>query len=92
MSFYQDDEFLCSFHIDLDSALNSLFSDANNVTVPEQRKQALKKETYGIECSLYFILRSLCSLYFILHSCYILLCSSYFSHTMFLMNTHLCLF
>jgi hypothetical protein len=32
---YQDDEYLCSFNIDIDSILNSLLSDANNVTVPE---------------------------------------------------------
>jgi hypothetical protein len=41
---YQDDELPCSFHIDSDSALNSLLSDANDVTVPEQRKQSLRKK------------------------------------------------
>jgi hypothetical protein len=41
---YQDDELLCSFHIDLDSILNSLLGDANDVTVPEQRKQSLRKK------------------------------------------------
>jgi hypothetical protein len=41
---YQDDELLCSFHTDPDSALNSLLSDANDVTVPEQRKQSLRKK------------------------------------------------
>jgi hypothetical protein len=41
---YQDDELLCSFNIDLDSTLNSLFSDANDITVPEQRKQTLRKK------------------------------------------------
>jgi hypothetical protein len=40
---YQDDELSCSFNIDPDSALNSLFGDANDVIVPEQRKQTLKK-------------------------------------------------
>jgi hypothetical protein len=40
---YQDDELLCSFNIDPDSALNSLLGDANDVIVPEQRKQTLKK-------------------------------------------------
>jgi hypothetical protein len=35
---YQDDELPCSFNIDLDLALNSLLSDANDVTVLEQRK------------------------------------------------------
>jgi hypothetical protein len=43
---YQDDELSCSFNIDLDSALNSLLSDANDVAVPEERKHApRKKET-----------------------------------------------
>jgi hypothetical protein len=35
---YQDDEFPCSFNIDQKMALNSLLDDANDVTVPEQRK------------------------------------------------------
>jgi hypothetical protein len=35
---YQDDELSCSFNIDLDSALNSLLGNANDVTVPKQRK------------------------------------------------------
>jgi hypothetical protein len=35
---YQDDELSCLFNIDLDSALNSLLRDANDVTVPEERK------------------------------------------------------
>jgi hypothetical protein len=38
---YQDDELSCSFHIDLDSALNSLLGDANDVIVPEQRNRSL---------------------------------------------------
>jgi hypothetical protein len=41
---YQDDELPCSFNIDPNSALNSLLSDVNDVTVPEQRKQALRKK------------------------------------------------
>jgi hypothetical protein len=41
---YQDDELPCSFNIDLDSALNSLLGDANDVTVPEERKQTLRKK------------------------------------------------
>jgi hypothetical protein len=40
----QVDELLCSFNIDLDSTLNSLFSDANDITDPEQRKQTLRKK------------------------------------------------
>jgi hypothetical protein len=77
--FYQDDELLCSFHIVLDSTLNSLLGDANDI----------KHSLYFILYSLYF---KLCYLYFILHSCYILLQSLYSSHTIFFMNTHLCLF
>jgi hypothetical protein len=41
---YQDDELWCSFNIDPDSALNYLLSDANDVIVPEQRKQTLRKK------------------------------------------------
>jgi hypothetical protein len=41
---YQDDELPCSFHIDLDSSLNPLLGDANDVTVLEQRKQSLRKK------------------------------------------------
>jgi hypothetical protein len=38
---YQDDELSYSFNIDPGSALNSLLGDANDVTVPKQRNQAL---------------------------------------------------
>jgi hypothetical protein len=41
---YQDDELPCSFNTDPDSALNSLLNDANDVTIPEQREQALRKK------------------------------------------------
>jgi hypothetical protein len=41
---YQDDELPYSFHIDPDSTLNSLIDDVNDVTVPEQRKQSLRKK------------------------------------------------
>jgi hypothetical protein len=50
---YQDDELPCSFNIDLDSALNSLLSDANDVIVTEQRKQALRKKKHKILNVLY---------------------------------------
>jgi hypothetical protein len=42
--FYQDDELSCSFNIDPDLALNFLLVDANDITVPEQRKQVLRKK------------------------------------------------
>jgi hypothetical protein len=41
---YQDNELPCSFNIDLELTLNSLLSDANDVTIPEQRKQTLRKK------------------------------------------------
>jgi hypothetical protein len=41
---YQDDELSCSFNIDQDLTLNSLLSDANDVTVLGQRKQTLRKK------------------------------------------------
>jgi hypothetical protein len=50
---YQDDELPCSFNIDPDPALNSLLGDANDVTVPEQRKQALRKKKRKILKVLY---------------------------------------
>jgi hypothetical protein len=41
---YQYDELSYSFNIDPNSALNSLFDDANDVTVPEEREHALRKK------------------------------------------------
>jgi hypothetical protein len=35
---YQDDELPCSFNINPNLALNYLVGDANDVTLPEQRK------------------------------------------------------
>jgi hypothetical protein len=40
---YQDDELSCSFNINPYLALNSLVGDASDVTLPEQRKQTLRK-------------------------------------------------
>jgi hypothetical protein len=39
---YEDDELPCSFNINPNLALNSLVGDANDVTLPEQRKQTLR--------------------------------------------------
>jgi hypothetical protein len=50
---YQDDELPCSFHIDPNLALNSLLSDANDVTVLEQRKQSIRKKKHKILNVLY---------------------------------------
>jgi hypothetical protein len=41
---YQDDELSCSFNIVPELALNSLLGNANDVIVPEQRKQTLRKK------------------------------------------------
>jgi hypothetical protein len=40
---YQDDELPCSFNINPDLALNSLVSNANDVTLREQRKHTIRK-------------------------------------------------
>jgi hypothetical protein len=40
---YQDNELPCSFNIDPKLAQNSLLGNANDVTVPEQKKQTLRK-------------------------------------------------
>jgi hypothetical protein len=51
---YQDDELPCSFNIDPDLTLNSLLGNANDVTVPEQMKQTLrKKKKHNILNTLY---------------------------------------
>jgi hypothetical protein len=39
-----DDELSCSFNIDPDSTLNFLLSDANDVTLPEERKHSFRKK------------------------------------------------
>jgi hypothetical protein len=57
---YQDDELPCSFNINPDSMLNSLVGDANDVTLPEQRKQTLrntmKRKILNIIYILYYVL------------------------------------
>jgi hypothetical protein len=58
---YQDDELPYLFNIDLDSALNSLLSDANDVTVPEQRKQTLRKK----KCKILNVLYISCYVFYI---------------------------
>jgi hypothetical protein len=80
---YQDDELSCSFNIDPDLALNSLLGDANDVIVPEQRKQTLRKNK---KCK---ILNVLYILYYVRYISYYVL---YISLILFFMNTHLCLF
>jgi hypothetical protein len=53
---YQDDELLCSFNINPDLALNSLVGDANDVTLPEQRKQTLRNTKKGKILNILYIL------------------------------------
>jgi hypothetical protein len=50
---YQDDELSCSFNIDPNSALESLLSDANDITIPEERVQELSKKK---KCKIFNIL------------------------------------
>jgi hypothetical protein len=70
---YQDDELSCSFNINPDLALDSLVGDANDVTLPEQRKQTLRKikkrKILNILYISYYVIYIfiLCSLYFILY-------------------------
>jgi hypothetical protein len=68
---YQDDELSCSFNIDPDSTLNSLLGDANDVTVLEQRKQALRKKKRKILNVLYIS-------YYVLYISYYILSISYY--------------
>jgi hypothetical protein len=68
---YQDDELPCSFNIDLDSALNSLVGNANDVSIPEQRKHVLRKKKYKILNILYIS-------YYVLHISYYILMISYY--------------
>jgi hypothetical protein len=57
---YQDDELPCLFNINPNLTLNSLVSDANDVTLPEQRKQTLrntnKRKILNILYLLYYVL------------------------------------
>jgi hypothetical protein len=76
---YQDDELSCSFNIDLDLALNSLLGDANDVIVPEQRKQALrKKKKRKILNVLYISYCVLYILYYVFYMSYYILPISYY--------------
>jgi hypothetical protein len=68
---YQDDELSCSFNINPDLALNSLVGDANDVTLPEQRKQTLRKtKKRKILNILYISYYVICILYYVLYISY----------------------
>jgi hypothetical protein len=65
---YQDDELSCSFNIDPDSTLNSLLNDANDVTVPEERKHKIFNIlyiSYFVLIILYYILAILYYVFYI---------------------------
>jgi hypothetical protein len=79
---YQDDELPCSFNINPDLALNSLVGDANDITLPEQRKQTLRKTKKRKILNILYI--SYYVIYFFI--------MFFIFHIMFLMNTHLFLF
>jgi hypothetical protein len=64
---YQDDELPSSFNIDPDSALNSLLGNANDVIVPKQMKQTLRK-------------KKKCKILNILYISYYVLYISYYIH------------
>jgi hypothetical protein len=69
---YQDDESSCSFNINLDLVLNSLVSDANDVTLPEQRKQTLRNTKKRKILNILYIL------YYVTYILYYVLYISYF--------------
>jgi hypothetical protein len=69
--FYQDDELSCSFNINPDMALNSLVGDANDVTLPEQRKQTLRKtKKHKMLNILYISCYGIYILYYVLYISY----------------------
>jgi hypothetical protein len=69
---YQDDELSCSFNINPDLALNSLVGDPNDVILPEQRKQTLRKTK---KCK---ILNILYISYYVIYILYHVLYISYY--------------
>jgi hypothetical protein len=77
---YPDYELSCLFNIHPDSTLNSLLGDANDVTVPEERKQALRKKKHKILNVLYIS-------YYVFYISYYILAISYYvlyiSHNVF---------
>jgi hypothetical protein len=75
---YQDDELSCSFNIDLDSALNPLCGDANDVIVPEERKHTLRRKKHKISNVLYISYYVLYIWYYILAISYYVLYISYY--------------
>jgi hypothetical protein len=69
---YQDNELSCSFNINPDLALNSLVDDANDVTLPEQRKQTLRKTKKHKILNIFYIS------YYVIYILYYVLYISYY--------------
>jgi hypothetical protein len=69
---YQDDELTCSFNINPVLALNYLVSNANDVTLPEQRKQTLRKTNK------HKILNIICISYYVIYILYYVFYISYY--------------
>jgi hypothetical protein len=68
---YQDDELPCSFNINPDLAVNSLVGDANDVTLPEQRKQTLRNTKKCKILNIFYILYYVINiLYYVLYILY----------------------
>jgi hypothetical protein len=68
---FKDDELSCSFNINPDMALNSLVGDANDVTLPEQRKQTLRKtKKHKMLSILYISCYVIYILYYVLYISY----------------------
>jgi hypothetical protein len=68
---YQDDELPCSFNINPDLALNSLVGNANDVTLPDHRKQTLRKtKKHKILNILYISYYVIYTLYYVLYISY----------------------
>jgi hypothetical protein len=71
---YQDDELSCSFNINPDLTLNSLVGDVNDVTLPGQRKQTLRKTKKRKILNNLYISYYVIYIYIILYSLYFILC------------------
>jgi hypothetical protein len=69
---YQDDELSCSVNINPDLALNSLVGNTNDITLPEQRKQTIRKTK---KCK---ILNILYISYYVIYILYYIIYISYY--------------
>jgi hypothetical protein len=93
---YQEDELPCSFHIDPNSALESLLGNTNDIIVHEERVQELVRKRnirylafliFHITFFVFYIM------FLIFHINFLLFYMTFLIfHIMFLLHTHLCLF